>query len=129
MKSGLDHARVLLEKAGNDLKLAEIGLQHDAPTDTVAFHLQQTAEKTLKALLAFHSIVFPKTHDLDELFDLVPADCREVLSFREKLMGWTSYAVDIRYDVIGYPDKDEMYQALQIAKDLRAAVLVLIPSR
>ena len=60
MKSGLDHARLLLEKAGNDLKLVEIGLQHDAPTDTLAFHLQQTVEKTLKALLAFHSIVFPK---------------------------------------------------------------------
>lgn len=27
MKSGLDHARVLLEKAGNDLRLAEIGLE------------------------------------------------------------------------------------------------------
>ncbi len=30
--------------------------------------------------------------------------------------------------MIGYPGKDEMYQALQIAKDLRTAVLVLIPS-
>ena len=49
MKSGLDHAKVLLEKAGNDLKLAEIGLDHGAPTDTIAFHLQQAAEKTLKA--------------------------------------------------------------------------------
>ncbi len=96
MKSELDHARVLLEKAGNDLKLVEIGLQHDAPTDAVAFHLQQTAEKTPKALLASHSIIFPKTHDLDELFDLVPADRTEVLSFREKLLGWTAYAVDIR---------------------------------
>ena len=74
------------------------------------------------------SIVFPKTHDLDELFDLVPPDCEEVLSFRQKLLGWTAYAVDIRYDVIGYPDKNEMYQALQIAKDFRATVLVLIPS-
>jgi len=61
MKSGLDHAKVLLEKAGNDLKLAEIGLDHGAPTDTIAFHLQQAAEKTLKALLASRSIVYPKT--------------------------------------------------------------------
>ena len=30
MKSGLDHANVLLEKAGNDLRLAEIGLDHGA---------------------------------------------------------------------------------------------------
>src|SRR5213593_2576251 len=98
MKSGLDHAKVLLEKAGNDLKLAEIGLDHGAPTDTIAFHLQQAAEKTLKALLASRSIVYPKTHDLDELFDLLPPEFRAVLSFREKLIGWTSYAVDMRYE-------------------------------
>src|SRR2546422_5608215 len=50
MKSGLDHARILLEKAGNDLK-PEIGLEHGAPTDTIAFHLQQAAEKILKSFL------------------------------------------------------------------------------
>jgi len=60
MKSGLDHAKVLLEKAGNDLKLAEIGLDHGAPTDTIAFHLQQAAEKTLKALLASRSMFIRK---------------------------------------------------------------------
>jgi len=126
MKSSLDHARILLEKAANDLKLVEIGLQHDAPTDTVAFHLQQTAEKTLKALLASREIVYPKTHDLDELFDLLPADLSEVLSFREKLLGWTAYAVDMRYDMTGYPAKEEMLQALKTAQDLRAGVLALI---
>jgi HEPN domain-containing protein len=108
MKRGLDHARILLEKAGNDLKLAEIGLQYDAPTDTIAFHLQQTAEKTLKALLASRAIVYPKTHDLDELFDLLPPDLPQVLSFREKLLGWTSYAGEMRYDLTGYPGKEEM---------------------
>jgi HEPN domain-containing protein len=45
-------AAYLLEKAGNDLKLAEIGLEHGGPTDTIAFHLQQAAEKILRALLA-----------------------------------------------------------------------------
>ena len=129
MKSSLDHARVLLEKAGNDLKVAEIGLQHDAPTDMVAFHLQQTAEKTLKALLASRTIMYPRTHDLDELFDLLPPDLAQVLSFREKLLGWTSYAVDMRYDITGYPDKEEMLQALQIARELRSAALALIAAQ
>lgn len=127
MKSGVDHAKILLEKAGNDLKLVEIGLEHDAPADTLAFHLQQTAEKTLKALLASRTIVYPKTHDIDELFDLLPSDFSEVLSFRERLLGWTSYAVDMRYDITGYPDKEEMVQAFKIAQDLHAIVLALIP--
>ena len=52
MKSDLDHAKALLQKAEHDFKSAEIGLQHDAPLDTVAFHVQQTAEKLIKALLA-----------------------------------------------------------------------------
>jgi HEPN domain-containing protein len=129
MKSSLDHATILLEKAGNDLKLAEIGLAHDAPTDTIAFHLQQAAEKILKAVLAFRSIVYPKTHDLDELFDLLPSELAGVLSFRDKVIGWTSYAVDMRYDITGYPDTEEMRQSLQIAKDLRDAVLSLIQTQ
>jgi hypothetical protein len=31
MKSDLDHARLLLEKAANDLKAAEIGFAHGSP--------------------------------------------------------------------------------------------------
>lgn len=115
MKSGIDHARILLEKAANDLKLAGIGLGHDAPTDTIAFHLQQSAEKTLKALLALRTVVYPRTHDLDELFDLLPSDLTGVSAFREKLTGWTSYAVDMRYDLTGYPSNEEMIEALKIA--------------
>jgi HEPN domain-containing protein len=126
MKSGRDHANVLLEKAGNDLKLVEIGLEHGAPTDTIAFHLQQAAEKILKALLASRSIVYPKTHDLDELFDLVPPGLNEIVSFREKLIGWTSYAVDMRYDITGYPEIEEMRQALETAQDLRSAVITAV---
>jgi HEPN domain-containing protein len=128
MKSGLDHARILLEKAGNDLKAAEIGFDHGAPTDTIAFHLQQAAEKLLKSLLASRLIVYPKTHDLDVLFDLVPSELEGVLSFQERLIGWTSYAVDMRYDITGYPNKEEMQRALQTAHDFHTAVLAVIPA-
>ena len=128
MKSALDHARVLLEKAGNDLKMAEIGLDHGAPTDTIAFHLQQAAEKMLKALLASRSIIYPKTHDLDELFDLLPPEFTAVLPFREKLIGWTAYAVDIRYDITGYPEKEEMVEALKTAQEPRSTVAAEIPT-
>ena len=97
MKSGLDHARILTEKADSDLRVCEISHQYDGPLDVVAFNLQQAAEKLLKALLAARTIVYPKTHDLDELMNLLPADFSMVLSFRERISGWTAYAVDIRY--------------------------------
>ena len=96
MKSNLDLARALTMKAENDLKAAQIGLNHEAPLDTIAFHLQQAAEKMLKAVLASRAIVYPKTHDLDELVDLIPQDLSEIHSFRERLLGWNSYAVEMR---------------------------------
>ena len=122
MKNNLDLARGLVQKAGNDLKLAEIGLEHEAPLDTIAFHLQQTAEKLIKALLASLGVIYPKTHDLDELLDLVPAELSDIHSFRERILGWNSYAVDMRYEIGVYPEKEEIQAAMQTAKDLSAAV-------
>jgi hypothetical protein len=45
MKSDLDVAKTLILKADNDLKMARIGFDHDAPLDTVAFHVQQAARE------------------------------------------------------------------------------------
>jgi HEPN domain-containing protein len=70
MKSDLDVAKTLVLKADNDLKTARIGFDHDAPLDTVAFHVQQAAEKMLKALLASRGIGYPLTHDLRALLNL-----------------------------------------------------------
>ena len=57
MKSHLDHAKALLLKAEHDYKSAEIGMEHDAPLDTVAFHVQQTAERLIKALWSSYAVV------------------------------------------------------------------------
>jgi len=55
-RSNLDFARTLARKAENDWKTASVGLEHDGPLDTVCFHLQQTAEKLIKALLECRSV-------------------------------------------------------------------------
>ena len=70
MKSNRDLALDLATKADHDLRMAEIGPAHRAPLDTVAFHVQQTAEKTLKALLASRAIEYPRTDDVEALLDL-----------------------------------------------------------
>jgi HEPN domain-containing protein len=61
--SGQDLARQLLRKADNDLTGAGIGLENGAPLDTVCFHIQQAAEKLLKAALAARDIEYPFTHE------------------------------------------------------------------
>jgi hypothetical protein len=40
MKGPLDLARALTTKAEHDLRMAEIGIDHEAPLNAVAFHLQ-----------------------------------------------------------------------------------------
>lgn len=40
MRSTLEVARGLILKADNDLKAVRIGIQHDVPLDTIAFHVQ-----------------------------------------------------------------------------------------
>ena len=129
MKNDLDHAKVLLEKSGNDLKSAEIGLAYESPMDTVAFHVQQAAEKLIKALLASQATLYPKTHDLKTLLDLVPAEFQAVHSFRDRIQGWTSYAVDMRYEIGGYPERQEVAEAIKIIHEFRAAVLQVFPSQ
>ena len=87
MKSGFDYAKVLIEKADADLKTCEISLQYNGSLDIVAFHLQQAAEKLLKALLAVRNIIYPKTHDLDALMNLLPEEFGPALSFRSSISG------------------------------------------
>lgn len=41
--------------------------------NAIAFHCQQAAEKYLKAFLTWHQVAFSKTHDLQELLDIVEA--------------------------------------------------------
>jgi len=70
MKGPLEHARGLLEKAAHDLIAAKATIATGKALDTVCFHAQQAAEKSLKALLALEDVVYPWRHDLGELVAL-----------------------------------------------------------
>ncbi len=63
-----------LRYAEEDLTTIETLLRqpHVVPRH-VCWFAQQAAEKTLKAVLVFLQIDFPRTHDLDVLRNLVPA--------------------------------------------------------
>jgi HEPN domain-containing protein len=127
MKSNLNIATTLLQKADNDLKIARIGIEHDGPLDTVAFHVQQAAEKLLKALLASRGVAYPLTHDLRALLNLVVNEIPELESFREPLLPLNPYAVEIRYDHSVNPDAEELTSALSTVEELRNAVRDNIP--
>ncbi|MBI1831868.1 MAG: HEPN domain-containing protein [Planctomycetes bacterium] len=86
--------------------------------DLVCFHCQQAAEKFLKALLQEGGGVVPRTHDLEDLLDLLLPGDATLSSLRRMLSSLARYAVDYRY-----PDwrasKREMEAGLRHADRIR----------
>lgn len=65
--------REWLDRAGDDLTAAELLLTRSDLTNMVAFHSQQTVEKTLKAILEESDIAPMRTHSLTRLYSLIEA--------------------------------------------------------
>lgn len=65
--------------------------------DVAAFHLQQATEKTLKAYLAHHSILFKKTHHLEQLLRLAGEVDAGFGSLDDVAEVLAPFAVEIRY--------------------------------
>jgi HEPN domain-containing protein len=63
--------REWLNRAEDDLTAAELLLTQSELTNMVAFHAQQAAEKTLKAILEESDIAAVKTHSLTRLYKLI----------------------------------------------------------
>lgn len=93
-----EQAALLLRKAEQDEVLIDAVLQQPQVYDeSIGYHVQQAAEKLLKAVLAAHGVVYRRTHNLDELILLVresgiafPGDLLSVRRF-------TTFAVEPRY--------------------------------
>lgn len=103
MKSALDLARRYLELADRDI-VAFRKMKDDTefhPT-TTCFHAQQGIEKCLKAVLVLHGVVFRKTHDLDELVDLLIAQNIPHPFEATMLSVMNPYAVLLRYEDVEF---------------------------
>jgi HEPN domain-containing protein len=104
-------------KAENDLRALRLLLRFgkECPTDVVCFHAQQCVEKYLKAILVARARPFPRTHDIDELTQLLPVDCATSLSNEERDR-LTDHAVLTRY-----PDEDEPVPLIEARREARLA--------
>ena len=90
--------REWVRKAEKDHALAEIGSRSEVPFhDDVCFHCQQCAEKYLKAMLEELGWTIPRTHNLDELLNLLLPSHPTLHPFRRGLIFLTDFAVDTRY--------------------------------
>jgi HEPN domain-containing protein len=128
MKSGADLCRELTQKADNDIAAASIGVQHGAPLDTVCFHLQQAAEKMLKALLSWAGVRYPLTHDLDELLYLAVPQFPALSEFLDRFDSFAPYAVELRYSSSFYPSEEEVATGLELVQEFRRLLGNLLPA-
>ena len=118
-----------LAKAANDMLNIENNLSaKNIPWDTVCFHAQQAAEKTIKAYLAYHSLLIPRTHDLVALL----SKATEIESSLEQLTGLCQrlnyYAVSSRYpDHLFEPDEKEGKEMVTISQAIQRTVKEFLP--
>ncbi len=87
-----------LAKAATDLLVCERLLVEGAAfSEAVAFHAQQAAEKSLKALLVARQVEFPKTHDIERLLELVALGDGPLAEALADAAELTPYGVEYRY--------------------------------
>lgn len=65
------YAAEWLQLANRNLETARLLLRENHFTDSIAIEIQQTIEKTFKAVYAFYGVSIPKTHSLPVLYNFV----------------------------------------------------------
>ena len=85
-------------KAELDYRAAERPVKDPEPLREIsAFHCQQAADKHLKAFLVSHQIEFPRTHDPEELLELLAPVRPDVVAMLEGIDVLSPFGVKIRY--------------------------------
>jgi HEPN domain-containing protein len=98
--SGVEHAREMVILAQRDLKALQGMLDADTFADEIfGFHAQQAVEKALKAWLTIVGVEYPRTHDLEELLELLEEHEEPILEAFYDLVDLTDFAVQFRYRI------------------------------
>ena len=110
-----------LRRAQSDLRLGEIALNTpDVMLEDACFHAQQCAEKSLKGVLSYLNIPFPRTHAIDVLLDLLNNSGVVIPDKIDEAFALTQYAVQTRYPGEWEPvDKDEAVRAIKLASEVK----------
>ena len=94
---------------------------------TIGFHAQQAAEKYLKAFLVANQVEFPKTHDLEEILDMVGCVKADLAASLRDAKALTKYAVETRYPSgPEIADPQEAAPAVALASMVRQAILTAL---
>lgn len=116
------HTAQWVHKAEDDIESARTLAALAKPKrDAACFHCQQAAEKYLKALLQETGLPVPKSHELEDLLDLLLPHHSALVTLRRSLRCLTPYAVNFRYPGIRATTR-RMQAALRHAERVRTAL-------
>ena len=113
----VEAARAWLGRARSNLALSKQEKPSEAVWEDLCFNAQQAAEKALKSILTLRAIDFPKTHDIEELLDLLDKSGQSIPESLRKGDRLTQYAVELRYP---FPETGEEVSE----EDYRVAVAI-----
>ncbi len=128
MKKPDSNYKAWLTKAANDMLNIENNLAaENIPWDTICFHAQQAAEKTIKAYLAYHALPITRTHDLVALLSQAAEINPELGQLRVACQKLNYYAVSSRYpDDLFEPDAKEGLEMVEISQEIQEEILKML---
>ena len=92
-----------LRHARSDLAVAEGPAAEEVLIETLCYHAQQAAEKSLKAVLVHYGIEFPYTHNIARLITIGRDSNLQWRDDLDEAAELTQYAVESRYPGVGRP--------------------------
>jgi HEPN domain-containing protein len=102
-KNKNDLLKSWIQKADEDYSVANLLKKRKKYSMIACFHLQQAIEKYLKAYLIFFDLEPPKTHNLEDLLNLLRLEDPNLTEFQVEITDLTPFAVNGRY-----PEYDEI---------------------
>ena len=117
--------------AKTDLRSCENNLHDDFVTNVVAFHAQQTVEKSFKALIEEKGLTIPRVHSLQRLYDIVKQFIDNVIDIKQLALldsVYTSsrYPGNVGILSTGKPTIQEANELYESAKNIYEIVLKTI---
>jgi HEPN domain-containing protein len=122
------YASEWLELSRHNLEAAEILFDANHYTDVIGQELQQSIEKTLKAILAYEGHKIEKTHELSLLLKKVEHKLTITEAYSDLCDIATTYYAENRYPIekADLPPVDEIRKILELARNLYNQVYKLI---
>ncbi|RJP74281.1 MAG: HEPN domain-containing protein [Candidatus Abyssobacteria bacterium SURF_17] len=105
------------ERGRRDIETAQLLFDERGYTDSIAYHIQQAIEKSLKGYLVLHGRKPPKIHELDTLLKHIQAFDNSFDDFMDLCEKSSRYYIEDRYP----PGPPAEYSYEEIKADLDEA--------